>query len=72
MQEFFKKLGSLGVLGITADPAYGGSGMGYFDHVIDMEELSRAAGNIQLSYLAAILYTQFFLAILSPQGAVDG
>lgn len=43
-------MGHLGLLGITADPEYGGSGMGYFDHCIVMEELSRAAGGIALSY----------------------
>ncbi|XP_069996483.1 isovaleryl-CoA dehydrogenase, mitochondrial [Penaeus vannamei] len=50
MREFWKKMGHLGLLGITADPEYGGSGMGYFDHCIVMEELSRAAGGIALSY----------------------
>merc|ERR1719510_1196530 len=48
--SFGKKLGDLGLLGITADSAYGGSDMGYFDHVIAMEELSRASGAIALSY----------------------
>ena len=43
-------MGDLGLLGITADPDYGGSGMGYFSHVLVMEELSRAAGGIALSY----------------------
>jgi len=50
LREFWKKLGDLGLLGITADSAYGGSDMGYFDHVIAMEELSRASGAIALSY----------------------
>ncbi|KAA0203375.1 hypothetical protein HAZT_HAZT011460 [Hyalella azteca] len=50
LKEFFQKMGSLGLLGATADPEYGGSGMGYFDHVLIMEELSRAAGGIALSY----------------------
>jgi len=50
LRDFWKKLGDLGVLGITADPEYGGSGMGYFDHVLVMEELSRAAAGIALSY----------------------
>lgn len=50
LREFWKKMGHMGLLGITADPDYGGSGMGYFDHVLVMEELSRAAGGIALSY----------------------
>ena len=37
-------MGSLGLLGVTADPEFGGSGMSYFDHIIVMEELSRASG----------------------------
>ncbi|QQP56325.1 Isovaleryl-CoA dehydrogenase_ mitochondrial, partial [Caligus rogercresseyi] len=39
-----------GLLGITADPEYGGTGMGYFDHVIAMEEMSRVSAAIALSY----------------------
>merc|ERR1719394_1814105 len=40
----------MGLLGITADPDFGGSGMGYLDHTIAMEELSRASGAVALSY----------------------
>jgi len=40
----------LGLLGITANSTYGGSDMGYFDHVIAMEEISRASGAVALSY----------------------
>ena len=40
----------MGLLGITANPDFGGSGMGYMDHVIAMEEISRASGSIALSY----------------------
>ncbi|XP_057655814.1 isovaleryl-CoA dehydrogenase, mitochondrial [Diorhabda carinulata] len=50
VREFFKKLGSLGTLGITVNPEYGGTGGSYTDHVIIMEELSRASGSIGLSY----------------------
>ena len=53
MREFWKKLGDMGLLGITANPDFGGSGMGYLDHVIAMEELSRASGAVALSYGAA-------------------
>ncbi len=50
LREFWKKLGSLGLLGITASSEFGGSDMGYFDHCIAMEEISRASGAIALSY----------------------
>jgi len=40
----------MGLLGITADPAYGGSDLGYLSHIIAMEELSRASGAVALSY----------------------
>ena len=43
-------MGNLGLLGITASPDFGGSGMGYFDHCLVMEEISRGAGGIGLSY----------------------
>lgn len=46
----WKKLGDLGVLGITVSEAYGGSNMGYLAHVIAMEEISRASAAIGLSY----------------------
>ena len=50
MRPFWKKLGDMGLLGITAAPDFGGSGMGYLDHCIAMEELSRASGAVALSY----------------------
>lgn len=43
-------LGKLGLLGITVEEEYGGSGLGYLEHVIAMEEISRASGAIGLSY----------------------
>jgi isovaleryl-CoA dehydrogenase len=46
------KLGDLGLLGITIPETYGGSGMGYLDHVIAMEEISRASASVGLSYAA--------------------
>ena len=48
--DLWPKLGELGLLGITADPDYGGSGMGFLAHVVAMEELSRASAAIGLSY----------------------
>ncbi|KRB30701.1 isovaleryl-CoA dehydrogenase [Mesorhizobium sp. Root695] len=44
------ELGALGLLGITADPDCGGSGMGYLAHVIAVEEISRASASVGLSY----------------------
>lgn len=46
------KLGALGLLGITVEAEDGGSGLGYLDHVIAMEELSRASASVGLSYAA--------------------
>ncbi|WP_315919512.1 isovaleryl-CoA dehydrogenase [Mesorhizobium sp. SP-1A] len=44
------ELGALGLLGITAGPDFGGSGMGYLAHVVAMEEISRASASVGLSY----------------------
>lgn len=48
--DMWKKLGDLGLLGITAPAEYGGAEMGYLAHVIAMEELSRASASVALSY----------------------
>jgi isovaleryl-CoA dehydrogenase len=48
--HLWTELGALGVLGITADPDFGGSGMGYLAHVVAMEEISRASASVGLSY----------------------
>ncbi len=48
--DLWEKLGALGLLGVTADPDYGGSGMGYVAHVVAMEEISRASASVGLSY----------------------
>ncbi|NQU60280.1 MAG: isovaleryl-CoA dehydrogenase [Rhodospirillales bacterium] len=48
--DLWKKMGDLGVLGVTADEAYGGAGMGYTEHVVAMEEISRASASVGLSY----------------------
>ncbi|RWA63767.1 isovaleryl-CoA dehydrogenase [Mesorhizobium sp.] len=44
------ELGALGLLGITADPDFGGTGMGYLAHVVAVEEISRASASVGLSY----------------------
>ena len=48
--DLWKKLGELGLLGITASEEFGGSAMGYLAHSIVMEELSRASAAVGLSY----------------------
>lgn len=49
-RDLWPKLGALGLHGITVAPEYGGAGMGYLEHVIAMEEISRGSGAIGLSY----------------------
>ena len=48
--DLWKKLGALGLLGITVEEEYGGTQMGYLAHIVAMEEISRASGSIGLSY----------------------
>ena len=49
-QPLWKKMGAMGLLGITVEEEYGGAGMGYLEHVIAMEEISRASASVGLSY----------------------
>jgi isovaleryl-CoA dehydrogenase len=48
--ELWRKLGDLGVLGVTVPEEYGGAGLGYLEHVVAMEEISRASASVGLSY----------------------
>ncbi|WP_181700743.1 isovaleryl-CoA dehydrogenase [Chthonobacter albigriseus] len=49
-REIWPKLGAMGLLGITVEEADGGSGLGYLEHCIAMEEISRASASVGLSY----------------------
>ena len=49
-RELWEKMGDLGLLGITVEEAFGGAGMGYLQHTVAMEEISRASAAVALSY----------------------
>ncbi|WP_425452462.1 isovaleryl-CoA dehydrogenase [Sinobacterium caligoides] len=49
-RHLWRRMGELGLLGITVDEQYGGAGMGYLAHSVAMEEISRASASVGLSY----------------------
>jgi len=49
-EKLWQKMGNLGLLGITAEERFGGASMGYLEHTVAMEEISRGSASIGLSY----------------------
>jgi alkylation response protein AidB-like acyl-CoA dehydrogenase len=48
--DLWEKMGKLGILGVTVEEKWGGSGLGYLEHIVVVEEISRASASVGLSY----------------------
>ena len=67
-RDLWPKLGALGLHGITVEEEYGGSGLGYLEHCVAMEEISRASAAVGLSYGA---HSNLCINQLRRNGNVD-
>ena len=51
-RKLWNRMGDMGFLGMTVEEEYGGAGLGYFEHCLVTEEISKASGSVGLSYIA--------------------
>src|SRR5262249_44474258 len=66
--DLWKKLGHIGVHGLTVPEEFGGAGLGYLAHIVAMEEISRASASVGLSYGA---HSNLCINQLSRNGNAD-
>lgn len=51
-KHLWKRMGDMGFLGLTVEEEFGGTGLGYYEHCLVTEEISKASGSVGLSYIA--------------------